>query len=100
MQHGDFAAFISACLDADVALPATDDQLCEQYRIACRIMDDPVIEARLDAASTAWWNSEPFAALDLHNLDALVLSWPDFPMQVAQQMTRAEKLALRKRLIR
>ena len=92
----DHRQFLETVLDCQVATLKE----AEIYLLANRIMQDPFIKARYDALYLPWWESA-FKDLDLLNDDPGVpnveVVWPDFYMQVAQELTRNDKLALRKK---
>lgn len=94
-----YAEFIAACLDAEVI--DTPERFEDNYVLAYRIMDDPLVSARIDALNRAWWATNPFANIRTKIDEDLVLpAIPDFAAEVAYSLSRADKLALRKRIFR
>lgn len=104
MSQASDADFISAALDANV--PEVPSRAFADFLMVGRIMRDPLVAERAAALSSAWWAAEPFKDLDYrvykpHDTppDDFVVDFPDFYMQAVQGLSRAEKLALRKRVV-
>jgi len=95
-----YRAFVETVLDAKVALKP--DQV---FMLATRIMRDPFLAALHDERCKAWWDSGPFAALDVagmeDNPDApqFEIQFPDFWLEVAQNISQNDRLALRKKYV-
>lgn len=99
----DYTAFVAAALDARIHLRKQD-----VFYLAIRITDDRLIRARRDELSAQWWDaiapkleaarisSKPEEPDDPAFLE--IARAPDFYLQVAESLTHAEKIALRKRL--
>jgi hypothetical protein len=88
--------FIETALDAQIAQPPE-----EVFLLAHRILRDPLIKARVDKLNAAWSESNPFRDLSMSQdpeEPEVVFEWPDFAQQVADSLTRSEKLELRKRI--
>lgn len=91
------AEYIGLFLDALVT-----DQPHENLRLWSAIQGDPIINERFWAKTVAWNATGPYESLDLSE-EAGELRFPTRPdlfAEVANEMTRAEKLALRKRILR
>jgi hypothetical protein len=104
MSQARDSEFLSAALDADV--PEVASRAFADFLMVGRIMRDPLVAERAAALSSAWWESEPFKDLDYRVYkpdetpsEHFVIDFPDFYMQAVQSLTRAEKLALRKRVV-
>jgi hypothetical protein len=88
--------FCETALDAQIV-----QQPYEMFVLAWKIMWDPLIKERVDKLNADWNASKPFRDLSMSqdpNEPDLVFDWPDFPQQVADGLTRSEKLELRKRI--
>lgn len=91
------AEYIGLFLDAIVP-----DQPHENLKLWWTIQFDPLINERFWAKTVAWNATGPYETLDLSE-EAGELKFPerpDFYAEVAAEMTRAEKLALRKRILK
>jgi hypothetical protein len=91
-----YQRFCEAALDAQIY-----QEPYELYVLAHKIMRDPLIKARIEKLNADWNASNPFRDLSLSqdpNEPDFVFEWPNFPQQVADELTRAEKLELRKRI--
>jgi hypothetical protein len=92
-----YRTFVETVLDAKIALrPA------EVYTLATAIMADPFIQSRYEPLLQSWWETNPYADLDVSdnpdpNAPDVVVVQPDFYMQVAEGLTRNDRLALRKK---
>jgi hypothetical protein len=88
--------FIAAALDAELT-EVTAEQASDNFWLACKILRDPLIAKRIWAKTLAWNESNPFKDTDENEIEAA--QFPDFDMEVAQELTRPEKLELRKRIL-
>jgi hypothetical protein len=93
----DYRTFVEAVLDAKLQLrPA------EVYALATRIMADPLIVSRYEPLLQAWWATGPYKDLEISddpdpNAPDCTVKQPNFYLQVAEELSRAERLELRKK---
>ena len=92
-----YRTFIEAALDAKIALLPD-----EVYMLATRIMADPRMKAEFDKKFQSWYATDPYSALDVSDdpdPDApnVEVVQPDFYLEVARELGRNEKVALRKK---
>lgn len=96
----DYVQFVGACLAVEpLAVPSG-----RLFDISTHLMREPMIVSRYEPMLQAWWATNPFADLDTSddgdpNAPDIQFEQPDFYMQIANSMTRAEHLKLRKKYL-
>jgi hypothetical protein len=93
----DYRQFVETALDCRVATL----NAAYVYELATRIMRDQIVEHHHNELYNYWWAEQPFKDLDLLNEDPNVpnveIEFPDFYLAVALQLSRDERLLLRKK---
>lgn len=95
-----YRQFINVAMDCEVGGALKPYEL---FTLGTALREEPKLKARHDAKYNAWWDSmaEKLAALDVDNPDDdFQLNPPDFWIEVAMELTRAEKLILRKKYLK
>jgi hypothetical protein len=93
-----YRTFVETVLDAKIALRPQ-----AVYFMATEIMRDPIIVRRYEPLYKAWWESGPYKNLDVRSMEGnpdaplCTVTEPDFYMQVAQELSRDDRMALRKK---
>jgi hypothetical protein len=94
----EYRTFVETMLEAQVAL--RPDQV---YMIATRMMADPLLLKLHEERCKAWWDAQPFSAMDVEGMEnnpeapLFEITFPNFWLEVAQNLSRNDRLALRKK---